>query len=152
MARKPLSSDEIAELRRNPNVASVTDTGKISYTPAFKREAYESLQAGKPMHLFFEEHGLSAAILGDTRIYAFTRNLRTRHRGDDYEDHRAGNKRRPAKARSLEEMTPEEQIEHLRHELAYARQELDFLKKLQALEEQAQKDWEAKQRRKKSSR
>lgn len=153
MARKPLSNEEIAELLRNPFVDRITPSGSIHYTPEFKRMAYESMMNGIPMRRFFEEHGFSAAVLGETRIYSFTRNLRTRTRDeDDFTDHRASNRRREkGSSRSLQEMTLEEQVEQLRHELAYARQELEFLKKIQEAEREAEKAWKARHRRRPGS-
>ena len=101
MARKPLSNEEIAELLRNPFVDRITPSGSIHYTPEFKRMAYESMMNGIPMRRFFEEHGFSAAVLGETRIYSFTRNLRTRTRDeDDFTDHRSSNGRGKGRSRS----------------------------------------------------
>ena len=152
MARKPLSNEEIAELLRNPFVDRITPSGSIHYTPEFKRMAYESMMNGIPMRRFFEEHGFSAAVLGETRIYSFTRNLRTRTRDeDDFTDHRSSNGRGKGRSRSLQEMTLEEQVEQLRHELAYARQELEFLKKIQEAEREAEKAWKARHHRRPGS-
>ena len=53
MARKPLDAEEIAELRSNPYVASII-SGRISFTPEFKRVAYEQLMSGKSMRTIFE--------------------------------------------------------------------------------------------------
>ena len=134
MARKPLSNEEIAELLRNPFVDRITPSGSIHYTPEF-------------------EHGFSATVLGEIRIYSFARNLRTRTRDeDDFTDHRASNRRREkGSSRSLQEMTLEEQVEQLRHELAYARQELEFLKKIQEAELEAEKARKARHRRRPGS-
>ena len=153
MARKPLSNEEIAELLRNPFVDRITPSGSIHYTPEFKRMAYESMMNGIPISRFFEEHGSSDTVLGEIRIYSFARNLRTRTRDeDDFTDHRASNRRREkGSSRSLQEMTLEEQVEQLRHELAYARQELEFLKKIQEAEREAEKAWKARHRRRPGS-
>ena len=115
--------------------------------------AYESMMNGIPMRRFFEEHGFSATVLGEIRIYSFARNLRTRTRDeDDFTDHRASNRRREkGSSRSLQEMTLEEQVEQLRHELACARQELEFLKKIQEAEREAEKAWKARHRRRPGS-
>ncbi len=152
MAKKPLSNEEIAVLLRNPYVSRITPSGGIVYTPEFKRMAYESMSNGVPMRSFFEKHGFSVVILGETRIYSFARNLRTRsHGGEDFSDHRSSNGRKKSVSCSLQDMTPEEQIEKLKHELAYAQQELEFLKKIQSADREAQKAWEAKLRRRSGS-
>ena len=53
MARKPLDAEEIAELRSNPYVASII-SGRISFTPEFKRVAYDQLMKGKSMRMILE--------------------------------------------------------------------------------------------------
>ena len=55
MARKPLNSEEIAELCNNPFVASII-SGKINFTPEFKRDAYDQLMNGKSMRAILEDH------------------------------------------------------------------------------------------------
>ena len=42
----------------------------------------------------------------------------------------------------------EQRIRQLEHELAYTRQEVEFLKKLQVANMEAQKQWESKHRQK----
>lgn len=69
MAKKPLNAEEIAELRSNPYVASII-SGRISFTPEFKRVAYDQLMKGKSMRMILEENGIDADVLGDSRIYA----------------------------------------------------------------------------------
>ena len=62
-----------------------------------------------------------------------------------FSDRRSENYRRPPKTG---EETVEQRIRQLENELAYTRQEVEFLKKLQAANMEAQKQWESKHRQK----
>ena len=46
------------------------------------------------------------------------------------------------------EVSAEQKIRQLEHELAYVKQEVEFLKKLQLANMEAQKSWESKHRQK----
>ena len=76
MAKKQLNAEEIAELRDCPFVASII-SGRITFTPEFKRMAYRQLMDGKSMRSIFEENGIDPDILGDSRIWGFAQKLRT---------------------------------------------------------------------------
>ena len=67
MAKKQLNAEEIAELRESPFVSSII-SGRISFTPEFKRMAYGQLISGKSMREIFEENGIDPDILGPSRI------------------------------------------------------------------------------------
>ena len=143
MAKKPLNAEEIAELRSNPYVASII-SGRINFTPEFKRMAYDQLMNGRPMRTILEEHGLDPDILGDTRIYGFAHKLRRNaDREEGFADLRTQNSRKPAKG--TKEQTLANRVEQLEHELAYTRQEVEFLKKIHTADLEARKLWESKQ-------
>ncbi len=75
MAKKPLNAEEIAELRSSPYVASIMGN-RISFTPEFKRMAYDQTTSGRLMRTVFEEHGIDPEILGDSRVWGFAEKLR----------------------------------------------------------------------------
>lgn len=146
MAKKPLNAEEIAELRSSPYVASIT-SGKIRFTPEFKKVMYEELMNGKTIRTVLEEHGIDPEILGDKRIWGIAEKLRANaDREEGFADLRKHNNRKPAK--ETKEQTLAEQVEQLRHELAYTRQEVEFLKKIHTADLEARKLWESKQRQK----
>ena len=146
MAKKPLNAEEIAELRSSPYVASVIGN-KISFTPEFKRMAYEQITSGKTMREVFEEHGIAPEILGDSRVWGFAEKLRAKaDREEGFADLRVQNMRKPAK--ETKEQTLTARVEQLEHELAYTRQEVEFLKKIHTADLEARKLWESKQRQK----
>ncbi len=146
MAKKQLNAEEIAELRDCPFVASII-SGRITFTPEFKRMAYRQLMDGKSMRSIFEENGIDPDILGDSRIWGFAQKLRTNaDRDGDFEDLRSKNSRKPSK--ESREASLSERIAQLEHELAYTRQEVEFLKKIHMADLEARKQWESKHQRK----
>lgn len=149
MSKKPLNVDEIALLRSNPYVAAV-QCGKISFTPEFKKVMYERLINGQSIRSTLEEYGIDAEILGDYRIWSIAHSLRVQAQRDEgFVDLREKNNRKPAI--KTEARTLAERVEQLEHELSYAKQQIEFLKKIHVADLEARKQWEAKLSQKKSS-
>lgn len=146
MAGKRFSKEEIEALKRSPYVAKASPI-QVSFTTDFKQMAYQELTEGKTMRTILEESGINPEILGERRIWSMTYRMRQEaEREEGFEDQRRKNKRKPRKQK--EEQTLAERIEQLEHELAYTKQEVEFLKKIRAAELEAQKTWESKKRRK----
>lgn len=146
MPKKELNAEELAELRESPYVAGIV-AGRINFTPEFKREAYRQLMEGRTMRAIFEEHGIAPEILGDKRIWSFAHKLRTNaDRNEGFADLRARNSRKPAT--QTREQTLAARVEQLEHELAYTRQEVEFLKKIHTADLEARKSWESRLLRK----
>lgn len=144
--RKDLTPAEIAELRENPWIDSIQGQN-ISYSEDFKKEAYRELMDGKSMHTIFFEHGINPDVVGDGRIYVLTYRLRKRADNEEgFKDLRANNQRKPSKP--SKEQTLAARVSDLEHELAYTRQEVEFLKKIHLADLEARKLWESKQRQK----
>ena len=146
MAKKPLNAEEIAELRESPFILSII-SGRINFTPEFKQLAYCQLINGKSMREIFEENGIDPEILGPSRIYGFAEKLRTKaDREEGFIDLRGKNSRKPAKG--TKEQALAARVEQLEHELAYTRQEVEFLKKIRMADLEARESWESKHRQK----
>ena len=141
----PLSKREVEELRRNPHIASVT-ANTVRFTEAFKKLAYEKKCQGVPVTETMRQCGIDPEILGASRVEGFSYTLNKKARQETgFSDGRSENYRRPPKAG---EETVEQRIRQLENELAYTRQEVEFLKKLQAANMEAQKQWESRHRQK----
>lgn len=144
MAKKLLNAEEIAELRDCPFVSSIV-SGKVSFTPEFKRMAYGQLIDGKSMREIFEENGVDPEVLGNARIWAFAQRLRANaDREEGFVDLRGKNSRKPAKG--TQEQALSARVEQLEHELAYTQQQVEFLKKIHMADLEARKQWESKHR------
>ena len=141
----PLSKREVEALRRNPNVAAVSAT-TVKFTEEFKRLAYEGKRNGISVSETMRRNGIDPEVLGSSRVEGFTYLLNKKAKqGSGFADRRSENYRRPPKTG---EETVDQRIRQLENELAYTRQEVEFLKKLQAANMEAQKQWESKHRQK----
>ena len=141
----PLSRREIELLRNSPFIRSVT-AHSVSFTQEFKQIVYEEKRKGVPVAETMRKHGIDPAILGKSRIYGLSYQLNKKAMKDgNFADRRQDNYRRPPRTG---EETLEQRFRQLEHELAYTRQEVEFLKKLQAANMEAQKQWESKHRQK----
>ncbi|MCR5056820.1 MAG: hypothetical protein K6B54_07910 [Clostridia bacterium] len=146
MPKKTFSAEELEKLRSSPYVYNVI-SGMIKFTEEFKHIAYEQLVRGIGMREIFETHGIDPKILGASRIRGFAMHLRSNAaRESGFEDLRQYNTRRPPK--ETEEQILAARVDRLEHELAYTRQEVEFLKKIHLADLEARKQWESKQRRK----
>ena len=119
-----LSWREIEQLKNNPFIASVS-TKSVKFTEEFKQLVYENKLKGISVSETLRKCGIDPDILGLSRIkgFAYQLNKKAKQNGD-FSD------------RQLE------------NELAYTRQEVEFLKKLQAANMEAQKQWESRHRQK----
>lgn len=141
----PLSKREVEELRKNPYIASVT-ANTVRFTEAFKELANEKKRQGIPVREAMRQRGIDPEILGASRVEGFSYTLNKKAKQESgFSDGRSENYRRPPKTG---EETVEQRIRQLENELAYTRQEVEFLKKLQAANMEAQKQWESKHRQK----
>ncbi len=145
MARRMITKEEIEELKRSPYIESASPQ-MVKFTVDFKRMAYQELSEGKTLREVLKESGIRPEILGDSRIWSIAEKLRKQgKRKEGFEDQ--GRKERQ-RGQKTKEQTMAERIEQLEHELAYTRQEVEFLKKIQAADMEARKSWESRQRRK----
>lgn len=143
--KNPLSKREIESLQNNPYVVSVT-TQTVRFTEEFKRLAYEGKQKGISISESMRRCGIDPEVLGSSRIEGFSYTLNRKARQESgFSDRRSGNYRRPTRTG---EETVEQRLKELENELAYTRQEVEFLKKLQAANMEAQRQWESRHRQK----
>lgn len=137
----PFTKEQVEHLRANHYVKSVS-TSTIRFTEEFKRFCYNKRKSGTPVRNIFLECGIDPEILGDKRIegFCYTINKQAK-RETGFTDNRQSNRRLPAKS---DDGSVETRIKQLEHELAYTRQEVEFLKKLQLADMEARRQWESK--------
>jgi len=132
-------------MEENPYVSFVSET-TIRFTEEFKEIAYAGKQTGTPLPEIFRIHGIDPAILGSSRVEGFSYTLNRRNRKEDPDQKRSNTSYQRSPKTGEESLI--QRIEQLEHELAYTRQEVEFLKKIQEAGMEEQKVWESKRLRK----
>ena len=135
------TEEEIELLSQNPNVKSITESTVI-FTEEFRESFYEQAKAGKSSSQIFMEAGIDPRLLGESRVQNYRYTTMKRHRLG------AGASTQRRTDGQMSDISARKRIQELEHELAYVRQEVEFLKKLQAANMEAQKSWESKHQRK----
>ena len=135
------TQEQMEQLLKNPYVKHVTPS-TVRFTEEFKRYYYQKHTSGMLVRDIFLECGIDPDILGESRIDGFCYTINKQAKRDTgFTDNRQNNYRRPAKTG---EETVDIRIKQLEHELAYTRQEVEFLKKLQMADMEARRQWESK--------
>jgi len=143
-----LSLEQIEELRNNPYVASVT-ARQVSFTIEFKQRFYDEYTQGKTPKNILSGMGINPETLGESRVVSVRMHVMEQAKsGYGFTDRKA--QWRPGMVRGRAKTT-EDKIARLEHELAYTRQELEFVKKIILADREAQREWESKQIRESSS-
>ena len=139
--KNPLTPEQVIQLLKNRYVKSATpNSGR--FTEEFKRYFYQKHTSGMTVRSIFLECGIDPDVLGESRISGFCHTVNVQAKRDTgFSDNRQNNYRRPPKS---EDETVESRIKQLEHELAYTRQEVEFLKKLQMADMVARRQWESR--------
>lgn len=131
MSKKLLTREQIKKLEENPYVKSATSR-VITFTPEFKKWAYDQMHYGKPINQIFEEAGFDLAVVGKKRMENFRARLeKISEREEGFADLRSNNHRHEAQSTEAQLM---KRLRQLEHQVAYLQQENDFLKKIQEAE------------------
>lgn len=139
--KNPFTKEQVEHLRENRYVKSVS-ASTIRFTEEFKRYFYQERTSGTPSRQIFLASGIDPDILGESRIEGFRYTLyKQAKREEGFTDKRQNNCHREAKPG---EDTVEARIRQLEHKLAYTRQEVEFLKKLQMADMEARRQWESR--------
>ena len=126
------------------NVRQVSET-TISFHEEFSKSYYSERINGKRPKDIFLENGIDPEILGKSRIKSYDVHTRRKaEREAGFSDERKLNQRRPKNT----PQTDADRITQLEHELAYTRQEVEFLKKIASANMEARIAWESKHRQK----
>lgn len=139
--KNPFTKEQMEGLRENRYVKSIS-ASTIRFTEDFKRYFYQNHKAGTSARRIFQECGIDPDVLGESRIEGFRYTIyKSAKREEGFSDKRQNNNRRPPRT-GVE--TVETRLKQLEHELAYTRQEVEFLKKLQMADMEARRQWESK--------
>lgn len=130
MSKKIFTEQELKTLRENKYTYNVTPN-TISFTREFKTIFYEEYLRGEVPRLILEKYGYPAEILGKQRIWGIAQCIKKEY--DKHGEFHEGALPQSAPSDNTEQMTPGESIRHLRHEVDYLKQEMEFLKKISSI-------------------
>ena len=130
--RIPMPKEYVKKLQEHPYVLKATEW-TVSFTPEFKRIAYEEYYSGKSMRQIFTDAGIDVEIIGDKRLQNFRNKLLEKSKTDSgFEDRRKNNCRKETQST---EAQMAKRIRELEHRNAYLEQENEFLKKIRSVED-----------------
>lgn len=132
MANKKFTPEEMSILRKNKYVLDVSPS-IVHFSAEFKQEFWDALMQGKLPRDIVKNLGVDPEILGESRLSGLKTMIRNEvKKGNGFRDLntylQAGNGY----------MSAENRIKYLEMQLAYKDQEIDFLKKIVALNPEVQ--------------
>jgi hypothetical protein len=131
---KEFSSDEIVQLKRNPNTFNV-NRFRLYLTKAAKEEVVRLREKNYSYTRIFEELGYDISIIGKGRARGAVDHICNHEIKSDiglHEGYARSTKR--IKLTEIESLkTDKESVIKLKNEVLYLRQEMDFLKKISCL-------------------
>ncbi len=141
LSKKLFTSEEVAAFKASPYVESAT-MRELVFTPEFKKIIYERIVLGEKIEKVLEEYGINTAAMGKFRVRGLQDKL------EKYARREAGFERqdRSSKTDEGKAAVAEKRIVQLEHELAYMKQEVEFLKKVRQVDLEAWRQWESKHR------
>ena len=117
----------------------------VRFTEEFKQYFLDRCSEGAASSQIFLECGIDPAVLGESRIDGFRYMIKkqaSREEGLRDLGHQGRSLKAPGACPANE--TDAEKLRRIEHELAYTRQEVEFLKKLQMADMEARRQWESK--------
>jgi hypothetical protein len=141
MIVRPFTAEQMEKLKENPYVQEVTEQF-VYFSVEFKQRFYSEFMSGKKPRKIIIGMGLDPELLGQSRINGIKQYvMRYAKRDKGFTDILTS----PEIYLPVRQ-TPEEKIRRLEHQLAYTRQELEFVKKIVTANREAQKEWKLKRR------
>lgn len=149
---KDFSDIELQQLRANVNVKHVS-CKTLRFTEAFKALAVEQYKQKKRAADILRENGLDPIVLGAKRVYNFAQLLRTRMSGsveapiDAFESSDDGSFEAQLCNCRAELRECKAELREVKTQLAYNNRLLEFVKKIQMANTEAQRQWESRQKK-----
>jgi len=133
MGRNYFTEEQIKELDSNKYVEKVSKSNVV-FTIEFKHKLYGLLIDGYGPTEALRELGINPKVLGQKRIDALSARIRKQAKREEG----FGRTKSHRRAKKLIFNSPGEEIKYLKEQLAYQKEEIEFLKKLEALEKKYQ--------------
>ena len=133
-APKKFTPEQMETLAANPFTLKI-DNSHISYTLEFKNLFLARYEAGESVREIFESLGYDTSILGDSRIYCFAYKLAKQAESGQLltEASPAASQKKPVKV-DYNTMPAQQSVAAMQREIAYLRQQVEFLKKITELD------------------
>ena len=141
MSWKTFTPEELVKIKQNPYVKSAT-AHMIRFTSVFKEEFWEQIERGMMPNNIIRSMGFDPEVLGGSRINGITQHIREQAEG--------GNGFRDVRQTALLNGTPDRPLPpskallHMQHEIAYLKQELEFIKKIILADREARRKCSSK--------
>ena len=134
---KSFTPEELMEIRNNPYVKSATNN-MIRFTAAFMLEFWEQYhEQGRPPLEIMRSMGFDPQVLGESRIRGIILHIREQVQGGNgFTDVRQSLSSSGPAAKTL---PPSKAVIHMQHEIAYLKQELEYIKKILLADREARR-------------
>lgn len=142
LMQKLFTPEEITQLEANHYTAKVSET-QIKFTDDFRDDFWRLYLTEMPVKEIFSTLGYDPDILGTKRTDGFVYNLKKKFLTNEQRSNslaRSSFTKRPPSDINYADMKSTDAIRTMQTELQYLRQEVDFLKKLYALDRFKQED------------
>jgi transposase len=141
MSWKTFTPEELVKIKQSPYVKSAT-THMIRFTSVFKEEFWEQIERGmKPADIIISM-GFDPEVLGETRISGITQHIREQaESGTGFRDVRQTILPNEGLHKPL---PPSKALLHMQHEIAYLKQEMEFIKKIILADREARRKCSSK--------
>ena len=126
MSKVKFTPEQQQLLRNNPYTLRVSEN-VLNLSKEFKELFYREYLAGALPRDILQKYGFPPDVLGDRRIWGISHTIRKQfEETGKFRDVRAPGS-------PLTEVSPEDKIQQLEHQVSYLTQELEFLKKISSI-------------------
>ena len=126
MSKVKFTPEQQQLLRNNPYTLRVSEN-VLNLSKEFKELFYREYLAGALPRDILQKYGFPPDVLGDRRIWGISHTIRKQfEESGKFRDVRAPGS-------PLTEVSPEDKIRQLEHQVSYLTQELEFLKKISSI-------------------
>ena len=132
--RTTFTAEQIKQLASNPFTYRV-DAHRILFTLEFKNLFIARYETGDGCKQIFSDYGYDVAVLGDNRVYGFARRLMAQiDAGIPLTETPTNEILEQPKRVDYNTVPVQQSVAAMQREIAYLRQQVDFLKKLTELD------------------
>jgi len=141
MSWKTFTPEELVKIKQNPYVKSAT-AHMIRFNSVFKAEFWEQIGKGRMPTDIIRTMGFDPEVLGESRISGIAQHVREQaESGTGFRDVRQTTLLNEGLHKPL---PPSKALLHMQHEIAYLKQEMEFIKKIILADREARRKCSSK--------